>query len=227
MKKAVFRSFFVAFPIRVHLFDLEAGHRRTQSSAGWAVAQSAHARGHPFLDCPRTGVWTSNPQGRDQNQECKTQRNRWYKDVQRNKQNSRWIQMVPTMASQNSSLGRLHTVISEYEDKSIGSTSTWELRFAMDPSPQTCPVDSPSPGPVQFCLILFNSGRHVLAELLILLALRKASGSPPAPAPDIRRGNRTPVRAPSNGSWKLGQHLDLVVAYCFLSLLQVWVGQHE
>lgn len=46
----------------------------------------------------------------------------------------------------------------------------------------------------------------------------KASGSPPAPAPDIRRGNRTPVRAPSNGSWTSGSigrsrsGLDLEVA---------------
>lgn len=47
----------------------------------------------------------------------------------------------------------------------------------------------------------------------------KASGSPPAPAPDIRRGgNRTPVRAPSNGSWNSGSigrsrsGLDLEVA---------------
>ena len=56
-----------------------------------------------------------------------------------------------------------------------------------------------------------------------LSELRKASGSPPAPAPDIRRGgNRTPVRAPSNGSWKLGQHLDLLMIHsCCLLLLIV------
>eukprot|EP00437_Effrenium_voratum_P005181 CAMPEP_0181433224 /NCGR_PEP_ID=MMETSP1110-20121109/19179_1 /TAXON_ID=174948 /ORGANISM="Symbiodinium sp., Strain CCMP421" /LENGTH=709 /DNA_ID=CAMNT_0023556665 /DNA_START=391 /DNA_END=2520 /DNA_ORIENTATION=- len=45
----------------------------------------------------------------------------------------------------------------------------------------------------------------------------KASGSPPAPAPDIRRGNRTPVRTLSNGSWTSGiarsrSGLDLEVA---------------